>query len=252
MVIKVTDREDVLEPNWTNITNNAGLTGTTINLGASAGSTSHYNYVVKNTLLKVPSTGEVILVTAVNTSTGAVTVTRNYGTSSTTSIDGSSTVVPVVIIGQAFPSGSSGTDLAPKATKQEDKYNLIQEFRVPSQVSKTLDASNLYGGPERVFQQRKKGIQLLREMEHMMLFGARYSDTTNGRRTSGGVSYWATSNNTDVGGSLTFSAIETHLRSVFRYGQDRKFIFTAPLVTSAFSAIAEGRGDVKLAPMATT
>ena len=237
-------------PSWSNITNSAG-TGTTINLGSSAGATDHTNYVVPNTLIKVPSTGEVMLVTAVDSSTGDITVTRGYGTS-TSSIDGSTTPVPVVILGTAFPEASAGTDLNFHTTKQTDNYNYIQIFREPVKVSRTADLTATYGGKVRVTEQKKKAIEVLRNIELAFLYGVRHNDTSNGRRTTGGALYFISSNVDDIGGALTYSALETHLRDLFRYGRQRKFMFASPLVTSAVSIIAEARGSVRLVPKANS
>jgi len=242
--------EDELMPNWTNITNNAG-TGTTITLGSSAGDTSHYNYVSKYSLIKVPSTGEVMLVTAIDESSGNVTVTRGYGTS-TSSVDGSTDPVPVVIIGTAFSETAGASDLTYRTTKQTDNYNYIQIFQRPVKVSRVTDLSETYGGKVRVTEQAKAGIEILRDIENAFLYGARHSDASGERRTTGGVLYFVTTNVTDIGGALTYSAMEAFLRTVFRYGRDRKLLFASPLVTSALSIIAEARGSVRILPKENT
>jgi len=242
--------EDELMPNWTNITNNAG-TGTTINLGASAGATGHAKYVTKYSLIKVPSTGEVMLVTAVNESTGAITVTRGYGTD-VSSVDGSSTPVPVVIIGTAFAEGAAGSELTHHTTKQTGNYNYIQIFREPVKVTRTAALTNMYGGKLRVTEQAKKGIEILRNIENAFLYGVRYLDTSGERRTTGGALYFISTNSTNIGGSLTYTQLENFLRSVFRYGRQRKFLIASPLVMSAISIIAEARGSVRLVPKATS
>lgn len=242
--------EDELMPNWSNITNNAG-TGTTINLGSAAGATDHTNYVVPYTLLKVPSTGEVMLVTAVNESTGAITVTRGYGTD-VTNVDGSTNPVPVVILGTAFAEDADGTSLYVHTTKQTSNYNYIQIFREPIKVTRVADKTAMYGGKLRVTEQAKKGIEILRNIENAFLYGVRHVDTSTGRRTTGGVLYFISTNATDVGGALTYSALESFLRNVFRYGRDRKFLICSPLVMSAISIIAEARGHVHLVPKANS
>jgi len=241
--------EDELMPNWTNITNNAG-TGTTITLGPSAGSTDHAKYVVPNSLIKVPSTGEVMLVTAVNEATGEVTVVRGYGTD-VVAVNGSTTPVPVVIIGTAFSENSAGTDLVYHTTKQTSNYNYIQIFREPVKVARTVAKAETYGGKVRVTEQKKKGIEILRNIENAFLYGVRYADTSGERRTTGGVLYFITSNVVNINGALTYSALESFLRTVFRYGRDRKFLICSPLVMSALSIIAEARGSVRVVPRAT-
>jgi len=242
--------EDELMPNWTNITNNAG-TGTTITLGASAGATGHAKYVTKYSLIKVPSTGEVMLVTAVNESTGDITVTRGYGTD-VSSVDGSSTPEPVVIIGTAFAEGAAGSELTHHTTKQTGNYNYIQIFREPVKVTRTAALTNMYGGKLRVTEQAKKGIEILRNIENAFLYGVRYLDSSGERRTTGGALYFISTNSTNIGGSLTYTQLENFLRSVFRYGRQRKFLIASPLVMSALSIIAEARGSVRLVPKATS
>jgi len=238
--------EDTLMPNWSNITNNAG-TGTTITLGPTAGSTAHWNYVVPYTLIRVPSTGEVMLVTSVNSANGQITVVRGYGTSSS-SIDGSTTPVPVVILGPAYPEGVLGSQVSTPTTLQENQYNYIQVFTKQVKVSRIADKTATYGGKIRVTEQQKKGIEILRDIENAFLFGVRYLDTTRNIRTTGGALFFISSNVTANVGTLTYAAVEAFLRNCFRYGRTRKFLFCSPLVMSAFSMLAESRGHIHLVP----
>ena len=50
--------------------------------------------------------------------------------------------------------------------------------------------------------------------------------------------HFATQNNTSAGGTLTEAEFETWLRSLLRYGSNRRTIFVSPLVASVLNAFA--------------
>jgi len=228
--------EDELQPSWT-----------TLAVSAAAGDgtlTASNGYVNKFDLLKVPSTGEVMLAHTVSST--AVQVYRAYGTTIAACADAG---VDILILGPAFAEGSLGTDLATVTTQTNEVWNYTQLFRKSCEVTRTLANTELYGGPERNNQRRKKGIELMRDFERMFLFGEGLQDTgagkdtnlTHARRTMRGVDSFIASNVTAAGGVLTESEFEAFLRTVFRYGGSSRYLFCAPLILSVISQWAQGK-----------
>ena len=222
--------EDELTPSWTTFAVSAasGTSGsTTVITAANA-------YINQFDLLKVPSTGEVMLCTTV-TST-AVTCIRGYGTTANAS---AAAAADILILGPAFAEGSLGTDLKTTSTVTEEKWNYCQLFRKSVELTRTLANTETYGGPERNLQRKKKGIELMRDFERMFLYGEALVDTTNAgshaRRTMKGINSFISTNYTNAGGTLTEAEFEGFLRTVFRYGGSSRYLFCSPLIISVIS-----------------
>lgn len=90
-------------------------------------------------MVKIPSTGEVILVTA--TAACAVTAIRAYGATAAASAANAATMV---IIGAAFEEGSPSTALYTKSRKAARVYNYLQTIRKSVEVTNTMLNSELY------------------------------------------------------------------------------------------------------------
>lgn len=220
--------EDELNPSWTTIAAYASAADTVL-----SASSAYFN---KYDLAKIPSTGEVVLVTAVSTT--AITVTRSVGDTAAAAI---ASAADVVVIGSAFAEGSAYSDLTTLSTQTVRKYNYLQIFRKSVEITKTLANSEIYGGDDRSFQRKKKGIELMRDLERAFLYGEKNEDTSTPRRTTGGIAEFISTNSTAAGGSLTETEFEAFLRTVFRYGSNTRYLFSAPIVLSVISMWAQGK-----------
>jgi len=220
--------EDELNPSWTTLAQSAHSAD-----GVLTAASSIFNAY---DLVKVPITGEVLLVTAVTLT--AVTVTRSVGGTAAAS---AASAADVVIIGSAFKEGSAYSDLSTLSTKTARAYNYLQIFRKSVEITKTLANSELYGGDDRSYQRKKKGIELMRDLERSFLFGERAEDTSTPRRTTGGIDEYISTNATAAGGTLTETEFEGFLRTIFRYGSNTRYLFSAPVVLSVISMWAQGK-----------
>ena len=228
--------EDELNPSW-------DTTSTSETSATETVDVDHGTYFNKYDLVKVPRTGEVMLVTAIDTND--LTVVRGYGE---TGCADTAANEPIVIIGSAFQEGSANTELVTKSTRTERQYNYAQIFRKSVEITESLANSELYGGNDRDYQRKKKGIELMRDFERSFLYGDRFEDTgskdtgvVHARRITGGALFFITTNATDAGGTFTESEFETFLRSVFRYGSKSRYLFCSPLVNSVISQWAIGK-----------
>lgn len=96
-------------------------------------------YFNKNDLVKVPITGEIMLIT--NSTTSEITAVRQYGTTSATS---AASGAWLVILGPAFGEGSLVSDLQGKSTATSEKTNYLQLFRKSVDITKTLANTEMY------------------------------------------------------------------------------------------------------------
>lgn len=185
-------------------------------------------------IIKVPRTGEVMRVTAISTNT--LTVVRGYGTTAAALLVDND---PLVIIGNAFKEGSLAA--TPKTGLTSTVFNYTQIFKTSVQVSKTQEASKLYGGSDRTYQRKKKGIEHATDLERAAWFGEK-SETVNGEeiiRTTGGVLSFIESTSTvyDASNALTEDNFEKEfLENLFRYGSDKKTMFCSSRVISVINS----------------
>ena len=189
-------------------------------------------------LVKVPRTGEVALVTEI--STNDLTVVRGVGdTTAADLVDND----PLYIIGTAASQGSRSQTARSQNPTKVDNYTQI--FKTSVNASGTwLSSSNESSPHDWNHQLKKAGIEHRKDIELAMLFGSP-ADNESGvggdRSTTGGLLHFLTSNNKDAGGTLTEAEIEEWIRTLTRYGSDRKTVFASPLVISVLSQFAQGK-----------
>jgi hypothetical protein len=235
--------EDDLNPTWSTFAVSAVSSATALT-GYNDAESAYFN---KFDLIKIPRTGEVILIQSISGS--AFTVLRGYGKdSSGASAQAISTSDAFFRIGTAFQEGSPYSDLVTKSTQTVEVANYLQIFRTSVEITKSLANTELYGGADRPYQRKKKGIELMRDLERAFLFGYPVEDNRSAtvsqghaRRTTGGVDYFVATNSTNMGGVMTESEFETFLRTIFRYGSTTRYLFCAPLILSVVSQWAQGK-----------
>lgn len=226
--------EDELIPTWGTLGATA-VSSTTV-MTATAGEELYFQ---KGDLLKFPITGEVVLVTSVSDTDNTITVRRAFGATNSGDFASGSYFFK---IGTSFQEGSTASELATKGTIVSEKTNYCQIFRKSVEISRTMANTELYGGADRPYQRKKKGIELMKEMERTFFFGEpKDSSSTYKHRASGGIDYFLSTNDTGAGGTLTESEFEAFLRKVFRYGSNSRYLFAAPLILSVVSLWAQGK-----------
>jgi hypothetical protein len=228
--------EDVLNPSWVTLAVSASANATAL--------TAAYDYINTFDVVKVIESGELLLCTS-KTNT-AVTVTRSWGDTAAADI---TTAYNLLILGPAFQEGSTQANLVTHSTKSTVKTNYLQIFRKSVEITRTLANSELYGGNDRNYQRKKKGIEFLRDLERSFLYGEDIEDTsgsvtTHARRTTAGLDHFISTNDTSSVGTMTESEFESFLRSVFRYGTNTRYLMCAPLAISVISQWAQGKLQV--------
>jgi hypothetical protein len=193
-------------------------------------------------ILLVPRTGERMMVSASNTTTNTLTVTRGWG-STAAAVNNAENVVRV---SSAYPVNAlSGTT---KSTQVQEDYNYTQIFRTPIAMGRTDKDSKLNYSDSSDWERLKMqaAVEHLRAQERALWYGVRNEqaavDSSGARqRSTGGVFQFVTSNVNDLsasGGVLTQQALDNFAEMVFQYGSGEKIAFCSPRVLSRINSLA--------------
>ncbi len=131
--------------------------------------------------------GELLLVTAINTGTSTLTVTRGYGGSSTATIDAGDVLS---ILGNAALEGADAD--SPRFTARSRKTNFTQIFSATVEVSGSELAVRQIGVRDELdYQKNQRLRELLRDLENSVINGISPTSTPQGsstvRRTMRGI-----------------------------------------------------------------
>ena len=227
--------EDELNPRWDAVNYSTGYASDATEMVVDNGTYFKGGDIVKNT-----DTGEQIYVSSVSSNT--LTVSRGYGDTAAAAVTDNDTLL---ILGNAQAEGSTAPD--EKTTQVATKTNYTEIIRTPFSVTGTQDATELYGGKDISYLQKKMGIEHMKTMELKFLFSEPKNDTTTTsapRRTTGGLNHWVSTNRTNASGTLTESEFETFCRTLFRYGSKKKVLMASPLLVSAINSWAASKLDM--------
>jgi hypothetical protein len=221
---------------WTQINNAAGYTNTDTNLVVDDAT-----IFAPKDIVKVPRTGEIMFVTAVNTATNTITVVRGYGETAAAAIQDNDYLIQ---LGNAMEERS---DVPQEKILQPIKvYNYCGIQRTPFGGSGTVLAEQqITNEQERARLTRDKGIDHRLALERQLLFGERKEDVTNKRRMSRGVEKFIVTNVYDAGGTLTESEFDTEVcERVFKYGSKTKVLIASTRMVSILSGFAKEKLQV--------
>jgi len=141
-----------------------------VNLAAAATINVHNSeYFRDNDVVKVPRTGEVMLVTAAPGGGGAGTldVTRGWGLTVAADIND---LDYMVIIGTAFEEGGDAADS--RLTTPEVRTNRVQIFKNAAEATNTEEATETYGSDNLDRRMKKKTKEHVVDIERSFLFGS--------------------------------------------------------------------------------
>jgi hypothetical protein len=193
-------------------------------------------------VVKVPRTGEALLVVSVTTNT--LTVVRGYGVTAAAALVDND---PLVIIGQAYLEGSLSA--TPRTINTTTVSNYTQIFKTSVKVTKTQEATKLYGGADRAYQRKKKAIEHAIDISRTAWFGEKkeaISGETVRRTTAGVLNMLGSSVPTyDASGSLTEANFEKlFMEQAFQYGSKTKVMFASPRVISVINSWGKDKMQV--------
>ncbi len=221
-----------------NITNNAAV-GTTINVDDQSQVTAGLVYLIE-------STGEYIYVESI---AGAVlTVLRGFGSTSPVAVDGSSTAEPMQRIASAHEEGS------PKPVSIANlgfpRFNYMQIFRNPWDVTGTARAVEYYTGDLVAKNKRDAGIYHSEDMERAMIWGIQAIGIQNGKpfRTMAGIQEQIITNIVAQGANTTWDEIDQFLQDCFARNikgkPNERIAFCGNTVLQVLNKIARTDGNM--------
>ena len=186
----------------------------------------NYAYFREGDLVKVPRTGEVMLIKSTTAAGSKITVDRSYGATAAAAILDND---PLVIIGNLNAEGATLRSILQKEPIKVSNYTQI--VRTPVGATNTLQATKVYGPKPMSWYRHLGGIEHAVDLERTMLFGEKGKDTvTSGqnRRSTGGILEFCTANTLDVSSStLTEQSFVEWLEEVFRYGSKEKVLLAS-------------------------
>lgn len=155
---------------------------------------------------------ELLYVSAVNSGTKTLTVTRGYASTTAAAIANSAKVEFL------FDEGAEGADArAARYKARVRKSNLTQIFTDSIEISGTAQAVAQYGIDNLYeYEKQKKQLELALQLEKALINGVAYE--SGQVRQMKGIRQFITTNVTNVGGALTLGAINTLAQSVYDAG----------------------------------
>jgi hypothetical protein len=190
-------------PRFTNTT----TTGTGTSVVVTSG---HGSYFRPQDVVKVPRTGEEMLVSSIATDT--LTVVRGYGTTAATALVSGD---ELMIIGNALSEGSAA--VASRTVKTSSRTNYLQFFSRTTGLTEIRSNTEEWGENEEDRQIKEARYEIMRDIEGAHLFGEPLADIQGSspidgslvytRYKTGGLKYWidtgASANVLDAGGVLS-------------------------------------------------
>lgn len=225
-----------------NVTNNAG-TGTSLIVDDAS-------FVVGGEMFLVESTGEYIIVNSVAGST--LTVTRGFGGTTASAIDGSGTPVPVQKIGTAFEESSSRPVAV--ANLGYPRFNYMQIFRNAWDVSGTARRVQWHTGNVVAKNRRDAGFFHAEDIERSLWFGRQTIGILNGQpyRTMDGIATQLATNVRTQLSSTSYVDIRDFLQDVFAKNikgkPNERIAFCGNTVLAVLDSIAMSQATMNLTP----
>jgi hypothetical protein len=224
--------EDVPVPSTFSSTAGANSSATSVTVDADAAA------IQVGDLLKIGSTGEIVTVSAINTSTRVATISRgSLGTTAAT--------IPAnaKILNLRTPQPEGAKAPQALATVKQKCNNYTQIVRTPYHLSRTLVETQHFTGDELAYTQRKAGEAHARAWEEIFLHGIASEDVTGAKpvRTTGGLDHFIKTNAlAPSGGTLVENDFIDWLRDVFRFsanpGNKQKVLLASGEIVASISS----------------
>ena len=199
--------EDAPVPTWfrANATINSSATALVTSSDSSA--------IVPGDLLKVMSSGEVVRVTANNTSTNTLTIVRAFGGTA------ASIAANAWLLNLRGGAAEGDSSVDARATVKVEKTNYTEIWKTSVELSRTITEVDHYGFTPRDYERKKAGELHALSIERSFLFGRKREDLTGARpiRAAGGFDEYVTTNRFAVGGALNEADFLDWVMDCFRY-----------------------------------
>ena len=227
---------------YLSVTNNA-TTGTTLVLADGS-------EIVAGAIMLIHSTGEYVFVDSISGNTA--TVTRGFAGSTITSINGSSTPVPIQRITTAQEEGSAKPTSI--ANLGYPRFNYMQIFRNSWDATGTAKAVAYHTGDVVAKNQKDAGIFHSEDIERGLIWGKKTIGTLNGKafRTMDGLLNQITTNTSSQTTNTTYEDIRAFLQTIFERNikgkPNERIAFCGNTVLGVLEDIARIDGTINIQP----
>jgi hypothetical protein len=171
-----------------------------------------------------------------------LTVVRGVGSTAAAMNSGEE----LYIIGVAQPEGD--TSRPSRSSNPTKQTNYMQIQREPFDITGTaMSSQNAVNPHDWDHQEKKHAIEQSKNIELTGLFGGASEDTSGSqpRRTTKGLYPAITTNVTDAAGALSETEFQTFQRSLARYGNRVRTLFSSALVLGVLNNFAQGKLQVR-------
>lgn len=213
-------------------------TGTSV-LSVTVAAADSYKFQVDDliTIMDVDAVqhAAVLRITAINTSTGVLTVVGWANHSDQTAIAVGDVVT---CLGTALVEGSDpGTA---RSADRTIRSNYTQIFGpTPINMSRTEQQIARYGVSDEFSKQvYGRTVENVITREQAYLYGQAVDDTSNKRRSTGGLNYWITSN-VDTTTTLTLASLESQMQTCYNAGGVPDLLIANPASFATLNAISD-------------
>jgi hypothetical protein len=184
---------------------------------------------------------EVMIVTAINTSTEVLTVSRGSAALTNSTAAAHALGSEVIGVGTYLLEGSVGSA---NFQGRDKYYNYGQIWTKKVQVSRTEQRIPKYGVPNELAKQMRNALQHMGlGIEQAALYGIRHQHATDYRRMTGGFDFYVTTNEDTTSDWLTVPSIETQQENAWEQGGSFEYIMAQP---GAFAALNNITGDERV------
>jgi hypothetical protein len=213
---------------WTTLS--AALTTAATSVGVTVASVFHVKDIVQ-----IPTTGETMRVTAVDTTANTITVSRSWG-----STDAAAASSGDYILNLSNAMEESSNAPAVRTGQPSKKYNYVQEIRTPFSGSNKILKMALVTNEKERDRLTFQAMQYHKfSMARMALFGERQYDSTNNIWTMGGLREFLTENVYNVGAALTQTNFDKYVcEPLFKYDASPALLTSSRGIFSQINAWA--------------
>jgi hypothetical protein len=179
---------------------------------------------------------EIMLVTAVDTTTEVLTVTRGSAGVTNTTAAAHNIGADIIGLGSYLVEGAIGG----ASFQGRDRYfNYAQILSKKINASRTAQRIPKYGVPNELNKQVMANSQsLAQQREQNALYGVRHLETATQRRMSGGFNFFVTTNVDTTTTWLTLDALETQLQNAYNNGGSFEYVMAQPQSFAALNNLA--------------
>lgn len=214
---------------WADVTATAAASVTEL-------SVNNAKIFIPKDVIKVPGTGEVMLVTSIDVANNKITVVRGYAGTTAAEITGDTKIMRLAVAMEEFSRAPQSRIAQP--TKGD---NLTQIFRTTFDQSMTSSSESLKTKEnERTRLRRDMAVEHRIDLERAAMFGEKYQDPDVAKQTTGGLMSFIKQNRVSATG-FNEDVFDAFTEKLFQHGSNQKLLIVSRGLGSMINKIAKDR-----------